>query len=329
MDIFECRKSELVAFGNAIGWEQAIVGMGGRVAFSTRRVVEGDASYPRDEKRLLHSLPAAVRQLEPTGVFVAAFDEDNATRDAEDQILAMLRSGGHNIDLIVLESLFGSRESSELSRVDKSRSAGYRSLNRVAIAATHLGYQLDVRWLAHAEHGASVSRVRCTALLKKSRDPRWPSRCNDTPNGWQREFALSSFAEPTWFSETKPSPKQIELLQRDWWRERLKGQLPCETGQAFMLHPSYSGGSNGWKVAPIRWANEEAYPVTGRIIVFRDRFYEMRRKAIACLCGFREDEALQNLTDNAAIDLMSKATDPRVAAGILWQNVNRSYDWKA
>jgi hypothetical protein len=342
-------KCSVVTVGNAVGWERAVEeGFLGDVALSSRRAVEGDVSIPNGmagERPILARLPPSLDvsagpstrephgRLEPWGVFVASIGECDATEAREDEILTMLRSADNGIDLIVLESLDGRRESGDLKSLSKSRSASFRSINRMAARATHLGFEMDARWLAHEDHGSVISRSRYTVLLTQGRAPRWPSIVQN--RGWYWNlggYGSPPKPDPKWFEPRQPSQKQLELLSREWWRDQLGGRLPVELARKierhFMLHPSYTGSPDGWKIAPLRWAEEPSYPISNRTIVcIKGEFYGILRSAAQRLCGFRADDPrFSHLPDASAIDLLSEATDPSAAMSILWANYQEKYD---
>lgn len=322
-------KCEIITVGNALGWERAVEN--GSIVGSVRAVcrapVEGDVSVPNGlgyERRILDRPPASLGwPLSPMGVLAAAIDERTPSETGS-QILDLLRSKSHGIDLVVLESLSGWAESGQLTRLADSRSAGYALVNRLAVAVTHLGYELDVRWLDHAKHGSRISRRRFTALLRRDGAPKWPAETE--ADGWERAFREGDYTDKDWFVDASPTQRQIDILSRDWWREKLGGCLPTDPGQPhFLLHPSYTGSKDSWKVAPIRWGTQSAYPVSGKMLVHRSgSFYEMKRPAIEALCGFfAGDAVIRHLPDESAVSIVSQCTAPAVAANILWANITR------
>lgn len=301
----------IVTCGNAAGWESAARRPIGTIQWSDRgsfsmgefQSMPGPVGLPTDFQHW-----PAKRQ-----IFVASLGEGDAAR--ADEVISFLRR--NTFDLIVCESLFGARESSDLKSLSASKSSAFRSVNRIAVACTHLGYDLSVGWIDHEAIGSSVSRSRFTAVLRAEGIASLGRPA--APLGWYGK--VSAYAEPTpdpeYFEPCEPAPWQMERLTRQWW-----GKTPIESDEPFMVHSKYSGGTSVFKVSPIRWGHEPAYIPHGRVLVRLGKsFYAARRPAIARICGYIGPDMLAKMPDKQAVDLMSEATSPDAAMAIMYSNL--------
>lgn len=311
----------LTTFGLAYGWRYEAERGGNAV----NELVIG-ASGHHEKLRIVPRSDGASNLIE-FRVFVASI-EDSHGEEIVDKIFEFLDDVERSYDVVIVESLPGTRESSDLKSLSRSRTQAFRVANKLAVKMTYLDMGMVAGWLKHEMIGSTVSRERFTVALKSTafhQGARLP-KCSLDARGWFDAVKHRAVEEPdpTWFAPAKPAKWQAEILSRDWSisGEKSTGPKDLIEGKPFMVHPTYSGGKSVFRVFPIRLGHEPAYPMLQKCIVnIHGKWYSLLPPAIEAICDFEPGKALPWRVTEERLDVLKSITSPRAAASILRANI--------